>query len=254
MHSPTLFFKDNEDHHPDLRLICFHYAGGGSSIYQTWQKEFPTGIQVCPVQLPGRENRFVEQPLESLSAIIAAILPEMRSMIRTPFAFFGYSMGALIAFELARELFRQYQVSPTHLFVSAKNAPHLPLLSRELHRLSDSDFTEELRKMQGTPEILLQNEELMKMVLPRIRADFKVCETYQFIEQDKLKCPLTVFGGTHDPRVSVDALAEWGQYTEGDVHIQLFEGNHFFIHEQQSAIISAILNQLKLETQPYGIR
>lgn len=216
-----------------------------------WPSQFQEGVEVVPVQLPGRESRGLEQPFSSVHALVRDLAPLMRPLLDVPFSFFGHSMGALIAFELARELISQYSRSPEHLFVSAKSAPQLPHRDgKQLHDLPDQDFKEELRMLNGTPEEILGNEDLMRLLMPRLRADIALCETYEFRDRGYLACPITAFGGHGDSGVSRDSLEAWGALTSESMSLRMVDGNHFFLHSQESAIISAVRQELK-KTEEY---
>src|SRR5262245_40590829 len=134
-----------------LRLFCFPYAGGCASLFRTWIGQLPSGVEVCPIQLPGRENRWKETPSTNLPELIQEMFRALPPYLNKPFAFFGYSMGALISFELARALRQQHYPSPLHLFVSACRAPQIPRSSRPIYQLERSSFIEALRQLNGTP-------------------------------------------------------------------------------------------------------
>lgn len=227
-----------------LRLFCFPYAGGGASVFSNWKRELPAYIQVCPVQLPGRESRVIEDPMDSVEAIVDSLVSEISPFLHTPFAFFGHSMGALIAFETARQLHSKHHVAPTHLFVSGKTAPHLPYPRNSLHNLPDDQFKKELQLMQGTPEEVLQNDELMDIVMPQLRADFTAVETYVYRPGEVLPCPISAFGGLQDHDVSIESLQAWQEHTQGPFQVQMLEGNHFFLHQQEHEVIGRVLHEL----------
>ncbi|MET3207956.1 UNVERIFIED_CONTAM: medium-chain acyl-[acyl-carrier-protein] hydrolase [Paenibacillus sp. PvR008] len=232
--------------HPaeELQLFCFPYAGGGASIFNSWKSRHAPDITVLPVQLPGRESRSTEAPMDTIQDIVQSLIPAMAPYVHKPFAFFGHSMGALIAFETARQLYSKTGILPVHIIISGKSAPHLPYSKKQLHDLADQPFTEELRLMQGTPEEVLQNAELMQIIMPRLRADFKVCETYVYQSGNPLACPMTILGGMKDFEVTTDSLHAWQQHTTSPIDVRMFEGNHFFIHEQEQEVISAVVNIL----------
>jgi medium-chain acyl-[acyl-carrier-protein] hydrolase len=157
-----------------------------------------------------------------------------------PFAFFGHSMGAGIAFELSRRLRRLGGIEPTHLFVSGRRAPHMPDADRPLHRLPDAEFIDELRRLNGTPAEVLDHPELMEMMLPLLRADFSVSETYTCEPRPSLSCPLTVFGGTRDHHAGPGTLEGWREHTVGRFDLRMFEGDHFFINTEQTQVLRAL--------------
>jgi len=180
-----------------LPLFCFLYAGGGASIFRQWQNKMPEGVEVCPVQLPGRENCIAESPFTRLLPLVESMVKALDSYFDLPFAFFGHSMGAKIAFEFIRKLCRKKGVQPVHLFVLGSCAPHIPE-PRPLHLLPENEFIKEFSRYSGTPEAVMQSRELMDMFLPILRADFSIDETYIYYEDNPLDCPVTAFGGSAD--------------------------------------------------------
>ncbi len=228
-----------------LRLFCFPYAGGGASIFRTWAEMLPSTIEVCPIQLPGRENRLLETPFSTLSPLIEHVAQALLPRLDLPFAFFGHSMGALISFELARYLRRKtYPFAPAHLFVSAHRAPQLPDPDPPTYYLPNAAFLNELRRLNGTPEEILQNQDLLRLLLPTLRADFALCETYQYVPDVPLGCPITTFGGLQDDEVSHEMLAAWRQQTSGAFTLRYFVGDHFFLHNEQAALLQVLSQNL----------
>ena len=195
-------------------------------------------------QLPGRERRIGEPALTSVDESVRGLLPALRAETDLPWAFFGHSLGALIAYELARALRNQGLPSPRHLFLSAHRAPHLPDSHPPIYNLPESDFIEELKQLNGTPAELFKEQELLDLMLPLIRADFTAAETYEYDPQPPLDCPITVFGGRDDPLVSEEELTPWREHTAQDFHFRAFEGDHFFIHTAEAAVVDAIRTQL----------
>jgi medium-chain acyl-[acyl-carrier-protein] hydrolase len=228
-----------------LRLFCFHYAGAGASVFRGWPDAFPPEIGIYPVQLPGRERRFREPPFTDMESLIAALTPALANYFDLPFAFFGHSMGALISFELARQLRRVGGPAPSHLFVSGRRAPQLPSPMPPLHDLPQNELMERLRELEGIPSEFAEHEELMDCLLPIIRADFTLCETYRYAKEEPLDCPLTVFGGADDAHVNPTELAAWAQHTRRPYKLLVLPGNHFFLHEQRQQLINAVVKDLR---------
>jgi medium-chain acyl-[acyl-carrier-protein] hydrolase len=218
------------------RLFCLPYAGGGAAIYRLWQPLLPEAV-VCPVQLPGRENRLPEPAITDIRELVQALIIELKPYLDVPFQFFGHSMGALLCFELARQLRREHLPGPTRLFLSAHRAPHIPHKQAKLHTLPDREFIEELKTLGGTPEAVLQNEELMQLLLPMLRADFTINETYQYKEEPPLNIPLAIMGAQEDTEVSVTDLDGWEKQTNQSFSVKIFPGDHFYIHSQQQDLI-----------------
>jgi medium-chain acyl-[acyl-carrier-protein] hydrolase len=227
-----------------LRLFCFPYAGGSASIYRTWPKDLSPDIEVCAVQLPGRGGRLLEEPFTDLSALVEALAEALLPQFEEPFAFFGHSMGALIAFELARHLRRRYGLQPVHLFVSGFRAAQIPDPDALTFNLPEAEFLAAVRRLNGTPEAVLQNDELLSLMLPVIRADVTICETYAYQDGAPLDCPLTAFGGRSDSIVSPEELASWIVQTSGEYEVQMFDGDHFYINSARAQLLRAVSARL----------
>lgn len=229
-----------------LRLFCLPYAGAGASIYRTWAKQLPAQIELCAIQLPGRESRFKEAPPTRIKPLVQTLVPLLQPYLDVPFALFGHSMGALLGFELTRELRNQNCPSPVHLFVSGFNAPQLPDLKPPIHRLPDAQFIEKIKELGGTDNEM-QDTKLMEQFLPALRADFAILETYFYANKPPFEFPITAFGGLEDRRISQEQLAAWDKQTKGDFTLQMFAGDHFFLHSAQRELLRAISQ--KLETK-----
>jgi medium-chain acyl-[acyl-carrier-protein] hydrolase len=167
-----------------------------------------------------------------------------------PFAFFGHSMGGLIGFELAHELRRQHRLVPLHLFVAGHRAPQLPDRAPRLHHLPEAELLSQLRRLNGTPEAVLQDADLMQFFLPVLRADFAVCETYSYSVRPPLPCPISVFGGLQDPRVRYDELAGWREQTRSAFRQRMLPGDHFFLHSAQEMLLQALTQDLLQDMPP----
>jgi medium-chain acyl-[acyl-carrier-protein] hydrolase len=223
-----------------LRLFCFPYAGGSASLYRSWASNLMPQVDVCPVQMPGRETRMREAPFTRLEPLIQALATALRHSMDLPFAFFGHSMGGLISFELARHLRSAYGLQPAWLFISGHSAPQLSSTKSPIHQLPDPELLDALRQLNGTPKELLQHTELMQLVLPLLRADFAVCETYDYAPGESLACPISVFGGLEDHNVSREDLAAWREHTRGSFSLRMFPGDHFFLNSARLSILAAI--------------
>ncbi|MFN8596429.1 MAG: thioesterase domain-containing protein [Anaerolineae bacterium] len=230
--------------HARLRLFCFPYSGAGTTIFRAWSRSFPPEIEVCPVRLPGRENRIDEPPFRQMTALVQATAAALWSYLDRPFAFFGHSMGALLSFELARLLRRQYRVEPAQLFVSGHSAPHLRDTDSPCYALPEEEFVAKLRELHGTPDEVLDNAELRQLILPTLRADFEVCETYAYEEATPLDCPITALGGAQDMFVTRTALEAWAAHTHTRFNAQLLPGDHFFLHAAHTPLIRTIVQEL----------
>ena len=227
--------------HARIRLFCFPYAGGGASLFHTWPQCLPREIEVCPIQLPGREERLADTPFSTMPSLLEALAPLLQPYLEDmPYAFFGHSMGSLISFELARYFSRTQSFQPAHLFVSGHRAPQIPDPDPPTHNLPEPEFLEELRRLQGTPEEVLHNEELLHVLLPLLRADFALCETYSYTHEKPLTCPLSAFSGLQDADVSREDIQAWHEQTRGPFKMRFFRGDHFFLHKEQRNLLHAL--------------
>ena len=224
-----------------LLLFCFPPVGGGSMFFRSWLNSRPQRIAICPVQLPGREYRIMEQPFERLEPLVqklVEVIPHER-----PFALFGHSMGALISFEVARGLRKQGLPGPQHMFVSAKAAPQLPRKPPR-YCLPDHEFVEALRLLGGTSETVLNDVGLLRDFLPMLRADFAVIDTYEYVQEEPLDCPIHAFGGREDREVSCDQLLPWRTQTRAEFSSRIFPGSHFYIQTAWGKLLEDISNAL----------
>ncbi|MBP2645992.1 MAG: Oleoyl-(acyl-carrier-protein) hydrolase [Firmicutes bacterium] len=234
-----------------LRLFCFPYAGGGASVFREWVDSFPMEIDVCPIQYPGREKRMTEAPFTLMEPLIDALVSGLQSEFNIPFAFFGHSLGALISFELVRRLLKR-GVSPIHLFISGYRAPVIARRKPPMHLLPDAEFVERLRDYNGTPEAVLANSELMRVLLPTLRADFALHETYVYSPAVPLSCPISAYGGMEDPEVKYKDLILWEAQTIGNFKVHMFPGNHFYIHNNRKELASSIIKDLTVDYRKYS--
>ena len=224
-----------------LRLFCFPYGGGGASIFRTWPQNLPETVEACAVQLPGREKRFLEAPFTDLRLVVHKLAEVLPPYLTGPFAFFGHSLGAFISFELARQLRRNNLNGLIHLFVSGQRAPQIPDADPQLYQLPDDEFIKQMhRRYEGTPLEVLQNTEMMKLLLPLLRADFTMSDTYTYMEDTPLDCPITAFGGLQDREASHNDLIAWRDQTRRSFSLKMFPGGHFFLKSAQIPLLRAI--------------
>jgi medium-chain acyl-[acyl-carrier-protein] hydrolase len=221
-------------HNPSarLRLFCFPHGGAGTSAFKAWPQHLPSDVEVCSIRLPGREDRLLENPIEEMGPLVSALSEAFAPWLGKPFAFFGHSMGALVSFELARALRAKSRRTPEWMFVSGIAAPQVHHVVNPVHLLPDRELTSRLRDLHGTPSEVLTNPELMNLLLPALRADHAVAETYHYTPERPLECPLTAFGGQSDPDVSRADLEAWGRQTSAAFEVVLMQGDHFFLLQE----------------------
>ena len=204
----------------------------------------PANVEVCPVQFPGRGTRLKEPSFTRLSPLVEALAEALVPLLDKPFAFFGHSLGALVGFELARQLRRQSGIQPVRLFVSADRAPQIPSRYGPIHALPEADFLVELGRLNGIPEKVLEDAELMQIMLPIIRADVAVYETYAYASEPPLDCPISGFGGLQDQRVSRADLEAWREQTSAFFSLRMFPGDHFYLNTAQSPLLQLLSQEL----------
>ena len=225
-----------------IRVLCFPHAGGGASAFAAWQTRFPRGIEICPVQYPGRETRRGEPLCGDMADLVQALADDLEGLWREPCAFLGHSFGALVAFELARAILRQGH-QPLRLFLSGMRAPYLPPRPA-IHALPDAPFVEKLREFDGMPDELLHNTELMELALPIIRSDFRALEMHRYSPGGPLPVSISVFGGLHDRTVPVPDLLAWSSLTSKAFRSRFFSGDHFFLYQSVEKIAGYVAADL----------
>lgn len=197
------------------------------------------------MQLPGREMRQRETPIASADEIVEALLPVVSPLLDRPFALFGHSMGAVIAFEMARRLQQEGLPTPECLIVSGRVAPHRPLTRAPINHLPREGFVEGLRQLDGTPPEVLDDSELMALIEPMLRADLAVHENYQYRDEPRLACDVLAFGGLRDPEAGRHDVDAWREVTDGAFVLQMMPGAHFFIRSAQPIFLRALSIELR---------
>jgi len=228
-----------------LRLVCFPYAGGSSQMFHSWVLGLPPRVGLYGVQLPGRGRRLQERSLDRLAPIVGAVVDALAPLGDLPLVLFGHSMGALVAFEVARALRDSLSVTPARLIVSAYSAPHIPRRAAPIHHLPRSQFIMEIRDLRGTPAEIFEDPELLDLLLPAVRADFAVIETYEPKTVEPLDCPVLALGGLDDSLFSHQDLEAWRENTRSKFTLHMLPGDHFFIKNLAPQIVALISHELE---------
>ncbi len=227
------------------RLFCFPHAGGGAAVFRGWEEGLPPEILVCPARLPGRESRRQETPIDRMDQLIDALARAIEPLLDRPFAFFGHSMGAAVAFELARCLRRDDKPLPVCLFVSGARAPQFRLGHVPPPEPSEREFLEQLRRLEGVPKEILDHEELLKLILPALKADAALYRNYAYLPEPPLPCPIHAYGGEQDPNVHREHLEAWREQTTAGFRLRMFPGGHFFMESDRSRLLAALSEQVQ---------
>jgi medium-chain acyl-[acyl-carrier-protein] hydrolase len=228
-----------------LRLFCFPYSGAGAAVFRQWPDNLPRDIEVCAIQLPGREARLRETPYSQIDPLIDDLMKVIIPFLDKPFVLFGHSLGALIIFELARRLRQEQQPLPLCLSPSARVAPQVPNRERLIYNLPRQAFVERLRRFSGTPDNILENKEMMDLLLPIIRADFEINETYVYRPEPPLPCPISAFRGAKDEIMTYDDVVGWRDQTSDSFMLRTLPGSHFFINGAQSMFWQIMSHDLR---------
>jgi medium-chain acyl-[acyl-carrier-protein] hydrolase len=225
-----------------LRLFCFPFAGGGTLLYRSWMEALKPHAAICPACLPGRESRLNEPAIGRMEALLEALAREIEPHLSTPFAFYGHSMGAIIAFELARLLQRNGRPLPRALYVSGARAPQFRLGHQPPPEPSDSELMEQLRKLEGMPREVLENPALLGVAMPALRADTRLYRNYVYQPGRPLQMPVYAYGGTTDPNVQRRHIEAWKEQTAGQFTSREFAGGHFFIQSAQKDFLESLIS------------
>ncbi|NPC93189.1 thioesterase [Bacillus sp. WMMC1349] len=227
-------------------MFCLPYAGGSESIFYSWKNHLDSNIDIYPIKLKGRGARYHEAFYENLEEAVQDIFEQVQSNIKNrDYAIFGHSMGSLLAYELYYKICEANLKKPLHIFFSGFKAPHRIQRKEILHTLPDPLFKKKIKDLGGTPEELIDHEELFALFLPLLKSDFKMVETYLYKERDiNIDCDITILNGIDD-EIDLNDILEWENHTAGHFEYYDFPGNHFYIHHQQEHILHMIKQTLK---------
>ncbi|EDP94252.1 alpha/beta fold hydrolase [Kordia algicida OT-1] len=230
-----------------VNLFCLHFAGGNKYSYVPLEEYLDKSINLITLELPGRGKRFNEPLQTDIHNIVDDLYEQLKKNEYKPYAIFGHSMGAVLTYLLTHKIAKSDFPNPIHLFVSGCRAPKIERKPPFYNDLPKDEFVEKIRKMGGCPEEILQNDDLMALFEPSLRADFKAIETYKYQKQAPLKTPMTVFIGNKD-KVTWNEAKEWQDETIHKIDIKEFEGNHFFIFDHKKEVTALLNYYIKTKT------
>jgi len=234
----------NQHAQPIARLFCFPYAGGDANIFRSWVNGVPNGVEVIGVQYPGRGIHNGSGAISSCDEMVSLLRSAMLPWLDRDFAFFGHSNGALISFELARALAPEQRKLQRHHFLSARVAAHVSSGRKRIGALPFADFIREVRAIGGTPQELLDDQQLMRVLAPQLRAEFALGENYQFKPGPLLACEITTLQGTNDCVVNGALVERWTELTTGRAQHHVVDGDHFFLGSRQENVLSIVRSRL----------
>ncbi|MEV8097879.1 alpha/beta fold hydrolase [Kitasatospora sp. NPDC085879] len=235
-----------------LPLFCLPYAGGGARMFRSWTRLPAEGFQPVPIQLPGREERHGEVPAVRMPDLVADLAQALAPYADGEYALFGHSMGATLAYELAGALVANGAAPPRTLFVSAACAPHLRRIRPDMHLLPEGEFADQIRRLGGTPSQLLDTPGFAELYLPLLRADLELVASHQHTAPARLLPRISAFGGAADRAVEPAAVLAWQRYARHRFRSRILPGGHFFLHDQQAAVLEGIRRDLRDTAEPDG--
>ena len=212
---------------PKRQVFCFPFAGGSATIFKPWLNQSGAANYI-PVELPGRGLRMMEPPMTEMQALIELMIPDLLEVATMPFAFFGHSLGAALSFQLAWTLQDRQLPTPDRLVVAGRHAPHQPDPSQLKSSMNDREMIEELKRLNGTPKEILENKEMLNFLMPMIRDDLKLHESFTYASQ-KLSIPVIAHCGNLDDEADKDIMSHWSHVTDKPFQIRQFDGDHFFV-------------------------
>ncbi|MFH8371218.1 thioesterase II family protein [Streptomyces sp. NPDC018031] len=224
----------------EVRVVCLPHAGGSAPFFFPFSAELAARkLDALSVQYPGRQDRRDEPAVDHLPDLVDRVFAVLRGWTDRPLVLMGHSMGAVIAFEVARRLEEAGDGVPLGLIVSGRRAPSR-FREETVHLRDDRGFLDEIRSLSGTSSSLLDDEEMVRMILPALRADYKAIETHVPGPEPLLRCPVGVITGESDPRVTLDEASAWREHTTGAFHFRTFPGGHFYLNDHQAGVSEAI--------------
>jgi pyochelin biosynthetic protein PchC len=227
----------------DVRLFCFPHAGGSASYYFPFSQALGPDIETWAVQYPGRQDRRHEPLIDNIPELADRVYEALGDEGDRPFAFFGHSMGAVVAFEVARRLEQRARTAPVRLFVSGRRAPSRRRRG-EVHLRDDSGLIAELRRVGGTDHRFLGDTELLAAILPVTRNDYRAIETYEWAPGSPLGCPVTALVGDSDPQTTADEASAWAEHSTGGFDLRILPGGHFYLDAGRAQVVDAISGAL----------
>lgn len=222
------------------RLLCFPFAGGGALSFRCWHRDLPSHLDVCPVQLPGRENRIREAALTDSRALVRELAEALVPCFDRPVLFFGHSMGAKLAYAVAWELGHRFGLSPACLIASGSRAPNLRR-PNPLTDLPEDQFIQAILTFEGTPRAVFEHPDLREIFIPLLMADFRLDnDLFRSHENGVLHCPIHAFCGSGDPEAEEGEVMAWSDFTTDTFTFTRFSGGHFFISGEEAAVLDRI--------------
>lgn len=247
-------WSSNKVNNKKMNIIFFPYGGGGIPSFFQWVQDLEEYANCYVVELPGRGNRFNEEPYTDIKRVIAELTPSILNL-KEPFIFVGHSMGALIAYELTCHLQDNYDLKPLRLVVSGCSSPSFPKPLKKSSDLSEDEFIDRLKKINGSNNEIVNNSELLEVVMPMLRADFALCDNYAYNNRvEKVTCPITAFCGNKDIFAPLASVECWRDLTNNSFSVKVFDGEHFFIKDRYQEVLNFLIELVEIEIDEKGVK
>lgn len=239
--SPWFLIPEVEPQKGQITLVLFPHAGANASLFRPWLQSERIGMWTLIATLPGRGARLSEPPVKRFDLLVEELMAALKPVLPRRYALFGHSLGAYVAFEIARRL----PTEPAVLFVSGATPPQQRLpAERPRAEMSDAELVDELRRLGGTPPEILQHPELLELLMPSIRADFELADDYVYRPGPPLSCPVHALGGAHDTTTAASALPGWLEHSKAPGQVKTFDGGHFYVHERENELMTYVASTL----------
>ncbi|GHE68727.1 thioesterase II family protein [Streptomyces capitiformicae] len=234
------------------RLICFPHAGGSASYYVPVATALAPHVDVVALQYPGRQDRRREPLVDDIGTLADRVHEALRGQDDRPLTFFGHSMGALLAFEVARRCERDGRTAPVRLFVSGRRAPSRHR-DENVHLRDDDGVIAEVKALSGTDDRLLGDDELLRMILPALRGDYRAVETYRCPPGVTVDIPVTALVGDSDAKTTIDEARDWEKHTTADFDLRIFPGGHFYLNDRAADVLNVLDEHFAARSVPDAV-
>ena len=240
------FVRPNNKPDSELRLFCFPYAGGSAATFIPWENNLPSWVELIAIQPPGRSSRMFESPFNDMNLLVEDLLAPFSELLDKPYILFGHSLGSRVAYELVKLCQLRELPLPRHFIASGSRAPFIPCREKPIYDLPEDDFLRELRSLNGTPKEILDNQELMSLLLPLLRADFQIADEYCAVKS-LIDTTITVLSGVSDTDIKQEDLESWGELFRKIDSVNILPGGHFFVESNATAVLKIVNTIIRKE-------
>lgn len=244
MNSSKWFLVSRPKKEAEYRLFCFPYAGGSATVYNAWNDLLPDHVELVAIQPPGRANRWNEKLHTSVKEMVDDLISAIPAWLDRPYMIYGHSLGSAVAFETLHALEQRKLRLPLRFFAGARRAPHCPPRIPPIHDYPLEEFKSEVKKLNGTPDSILENPDIMEIFVPVLRTDLKAAYAYHRAPSSKINCEVSIFGGAGDDKVVQEDLIGWQEHFSTTMDMHIFDGGHFFLEDNKKMVVERICHSI----------